>query len=222
MNKEEVLNAIKEVRSSSKKRNFSQTFDFQVRLQQLDLKKQDNKVETFATMPHSRGKKVNVCALVGGTLFKDAQEHCDKAIIEDDFKALGKDKKAMKKLVREYDFFIAQADKMPLVATSFGRFLGPLGKMPSPKAGGIVPPKGSTKNIFAKLQKTVKISVKTELSVKCPVGKEDMDDDDIAENIMAVFNVLVNALPQHENNIKSSILKLSMSKPIAIGGKKNE
>jgi large subunit ribosomal protein L1 len=220
MNKEEIIQALKAVRADSKKRKFSQTIDFQIKLQQLDLKKPENKVEVFATMPHARGKKVKVCALVGQTLLKDAQEHCDRAIIDDDFKTIGKDKKAMKKLVREFDYFVAQADKMPQVATSFGRFLGPLGKMPNPKAGGILPPKGSTKNINEKLQRTVKLSVKTELGVKCPVGKEDMDDDKIAENIMAVYNTLVNALAQHENNIKSSTIKFTMGKPVNIGGSK--
>ena len=219
MNKEQILEAIAELRKE-KKRNFSQTFDLQIKLHQLDLKKQENKVEAFSTMPHPRGKKIKVCAFVGGSLYNDAKEHCDKAIIQDDFKTIAKDKKAMKALVREFDFFIAQADIMPAVATSFGRFLGPLGKMPNPKAGAIVPPKGSTKPIVEKLQRTVKLSVKTELGVKCPVGKEDMSDEDLAANVMAVYNTMVNVLPQHENNIKETTIKLTMSKPVVIGGKK--
>ena len=220
MDKQEILQAIQNLRKDSKKRNFSQTFDLQFKLQQLDLKKQENKVEAFAIMPNPRGKNVKVCALVGGALHNDAKDNCDRAIIEDDFKQVASNKKEVKKLVREYDFFIAQADKMPSVATSFGRFLGPLGKMPNPKAGGIIPPKGSTKVIHDRLQKTVKLSVKAELGVKCPIGKEDMGDELVADNALAVYHALVNALPQHENNIKSSWIKFSMSKPVKIGGSK--
>jgi len=220
MKKEEVIEAIKDLRKESKKRNFSQTFDLQINFQQLDLKKPDSKVEVFVTMPHNRGKKVKVCALVGGSLFNDAKQSADLAIIQEDFKAIATNKKEVKKIVREHDFFIAQADIMPAVATSFGRFLGPKAKMPNPKAGGIVPPKGSVKPIVEKMQKTVRVAVKTELSVKCPVGKEDMKDDDVADNIMAVYHALVNALPQHENNVKNSTIKLTMSKAKVIGGAK--
>ena len=220
MDKNQVIEAIKELRSLSKKRNFSQTLDLQINLMNLDLKKPENKIEAFVTMPNKRGKQVKVCALVGGALPNDAKEHADLAILQDDFKKIASNKKEVKKLVREYDFFIAQADIMPAVATSFGRYLGPKAKMPSPKAGGIVPPKGNIAALKEKLQKTVRLAVKTELSVKCPVGKEDMSDEEIADNVMAVQNGLVNALPQHENNVKGFFIKLTMSKAIEIGGKK--
>tara|TARA_Y100000310_G_scaffold332438_2_gene408004 strand:- start:329 stop:994 length:666 start_codon:yes stop_codon:yes gene_type:complete len=220
MDKNQTIEAIKELRSISKKRNFSQTFDLQVNLMNLDLKKPDSKVETFVTMPNKRGKQVRVCALVGGALHNDAKEHADLAILQDDFKKIATNKKEVKKLVREYDFFVAQADIMPAVATSFGRYLGPKAKMPNPKAGCIIPPKGSIAAVKERLQKTVRLAIRSELSLKCPVGREDMSDEEIAANVMAVQNGLVNALPQHENNIKSFFIKFTMSKAVEIGGKK--
>ncbi|MBT3324601.1 50S ribosomal protein L1 [archaeon] len=220
MDKNNILEAVKELRKNSKERNFSQTFDLQVKLHNMDLKKPENKFETFVAMPNKRGRKVKVCALVGGSLFKDAQESADLAIIQDDFKNITQNKKEVKNIVREHDFFIAQADIMAAVATSFGRYLGPKSKMPNPKAGCIVAPKGNIKNIVEKLQRTVRLAVKSELSVKCSVGKDDMDDEKIAENIMAAYQGLVNALPQHENNIKFAAIKFTMSKAVKIGGKK--
>ena len=41
-----------------------------------------------------------------------------------------KEKKELRNLVREHDFFIANAKLMPSVATAFGKALGPAGKMP--------------------------------------------------------------------------------------------
>ena len=41
----------------------------------------------------------------------------------------------MKKLVKKYDFFLASGPNMPAVATTFGKVLGPVGKMPSPQLG---------------------------------------------------------------------------------------
>ena len=129
--------------------------------------------------------------------------------------------KELKKLARSYDFFIAQGDIMGQVAATFGRFLGPKGRMPNPKAGCIVPPKGGIKPIVEKLQNTVRLVVKNnELGVKCAVGTEKMTDDQVAENTMAAYNALMNSLPQHEQNIKNVYLKLTMSKPVVIGGKK--
>jgi len=153
-------------------------------------------------------------------LYNDAKENCDRAIGQEEFKSFADNKKEVKKLVREYDFFIAQADAMGAVATSFGKYLGPLGKMPSPKAGCVIPPKGSTKPVYERLQKTVKLMIKGEMSVKCAVGKEDMKDEDVADNVLAVFTAFANGLPQHDKNIKDVLLKLTMSKAVAIGGKK--
>ncbi len=219
MDKKQIIEVIEELRKE-KKRNFSQTFDLQISLHNLDLKKQESKVDVFVTFPHTRGKKVTVCGLVGGSLLNDAKANCDHVVSDEDFNSFKGKKKEIKNLVRGYDFFIAQADIMPKVATVFGRFLGPVGKMPNPKAGAIVPPKGSTKPVVAKLQKTVRLSVKSELGVKCPVGKEDMKNEEIADNILAAYNTFVNALPQHEQNVKQVRLKLSMSKAFVIGGKK--
>jgi ribosomal protein L1 len=47
-----------------------------------------------------------------------------------------------------------------------------------------------------------------------------MDDEKVAENVVAAYNALVHSLPMHEQNIKNVSLKLTMSKPLSIGGKK--
>ncbi len=218
MNKEEILSTIKKVREGSKKRNFSQSLDVVFNLRDLDFKKPDHKIKTFATLPKGRGKNMKVCALVGGSLHNDAKENCNEAIIDSEF--ANYDKKTIKKIISENDFFIAQADIMPKIAKAFGRFLGVAGKMPNPKAGQIVPPKGSTKAVVEKMQKMVVLATKAELAVKCPIGVEDMKDEDLAENFMAVYKELVNALPLHEQNIRNVVMKMTMGKPVLVGGEK--
>ena len=218
MNKQQILEALKKAREGSKKRNFSQSIDIIFNLKDLDLKKPDHKVNTFVSLPNGRGKKIKVCALVGGELNNDAKEHCDFVILKDDFKSY--EKRKLKRVMKDHDYFIAQANIMPEVAKAFGRFLGTAGKMPNPKAGMIVPPKGTTKTIVDKLQNTVRVITKAELAVKCSVGVETMDDEKLAGNFEAVYKELVQVLPLHEQNVKSVFVKTTMGKSVQVGGAK--
>jgi len=51
------------------------------------------------------------------------------------------------------------------------------------------------------------------------VGKEVMQDIDLAENIISVYNAVEAKLTARSQNIKSVIVKLSMGPPIKIGVK---
>lgn len=217
MDKKEILETITKLRASSKKRKFQQTFDLIINLKGLDLKKEDQKILTFLKLPHTKGKKVKVTALVGKELSTKAKEACDNVILKDNFRSL--EKKEIKKIASKTDFFIAQANVMPDVAKAFGRVLGPRGLMPNPKAGCVLPPTGEVKPIVANLQKTVRLETKNELTVKTAIGTEEMKDEEIADNALAIYNSVLHSLPQEKNNIVNSILKLTMSKPFVIGAK---
>ncbi|PNX46023.1 MAG: hypothetical protein BV456_12815, partial [Thermoplasmata archaeon M8B2D] len=123
------------------------------------------------------------------------------------------DKKDLKKLVKKYDFFIAQASVMPKVATTFGRVLGPAGKMPSPQLGILI--NVSDKDIDSlkeRINNSARIKVK-EASVKVAIGKQSMKDSEIAENALTIYNALVKALPKGLDNVKNIELKFTMTKP---------
>jgi large subunit ribosomal protein L1 len=216
MNKENILKVIKELREKSQKRNFKQTFDIIITLSHLNLKKPENQLDVFQQLHFARGKPVKTCALVGAELFEQAKKICDMAIHSDDFEKYGKDKKATKKLASEYEYFIAQATIMPKVAAAFGRVLGPRGKMPNPKAGCVVPPNANLKPLVEKLQKTVRLSAKTSLMVQAYVGVEDMKDEELADNILNIYDAVIHNLPAGLNNLKKVLLKLTMGKPVQV------
>ncbi len=105
---------------------------------------------------------------------------------------------------------------MPAVATTFGKILGPAGKMPSPQLGIVMSEDEKViKDTLQKIAKAVKIKVK-EASVKLSVGKEGMKDEEIIANAEAVYSALVNALPIKKENVKNTMIKLTMSKPIKV------
>ena len=221
MDKNNLIKSLKVLKEDSKKRNFKQTIDAIFNLKELDLKKSDNHVDFFVNLHHERGKKVKVCALVGGELAAEAKKVCDEVVMANDFPKYQKDKKLTKKLADKYDFFIAQANLMGQVAGAFGRVLGPKGKMPNPKAGCVVPPKAVLKPLYDRLQKNIRVNIKTTTSFKCRVGPEEMPDDDVADNIITVYNNLTHHLPKEANNIKNVMIKLSMGTPLRIDDKGN-
>src|SRR3989338_3533308 len=131
MDKKTVLEALKKLKEGSKKRNFVQSVDIIVNLKEIDLKIPEQQVDFFAVMHHPTGKKKKICALIGPELADEARKVCDKTILTDEFDSYSKDKKLAKKLASEHDFFIAQANIMPKIASAFGKVFGPKGKMPN-------------------------------------------------------------------------------------------
>src|SRR3989338_8199034 len=218
MEKEELQSAIAKAKDISPKRNFKQSFDLIINLKGLDLKKPEHQVDAFITMPHAREKKVKVCALVGPELNAQAKGIFDSVILADDFEKY-KDKKEVKKLANSFDFFIAQANMMPKVATAFGRVLGPRGKMPNPKSGAVVAPNANLKPLYEKLQRTVRATTKSAPLIQCAIGTEDMNINDIAENALTVYSSLLQVLPNEKHNIKDIYVKLTMGKPVKVGEK---
>lgn len=218
MDKEQIQAAIAKAKDISGKRNFKQSFDLIINLKGLDVKKQEHQVDTFITLPHVRGKKVKVCALVAAELESQAKNVCDSAILSDNFEKY-KDKKEIKKLANSFDFFIAQANIMPKVATAFGRVFGPRGKMPNPKSGAVVAPNANLKPLYEKFQRTVRATTKSAPLIQCAIGTEDMNQNDIAENALTVYSSLLQVLPNEKHNIKDIYIKLTMGKPVKVGEK---
>lgn len=216
MDENNVLEAIKKLKESSNKRNFTQTYDLIINLKDLDIKKPENQLDLFVQLHHSKGRVGKVCALVGPELFDEAKKVCENTIVQDEFDKYANDKKLTKKLVDDYDFFIAQANIMPKVATAFGKILGPKKKMPNPKAGCVVPPKSNLKPLHDKLLNTVRVYAKERPLMQCSVGNEKMPDSEVADNVLNVFNNIIHHLPNEKNNIKNVILKFTMGKPVEV------
>ena len=200
---EKLEQSLKDLRENSKERKFNQTVDLIVNFQKFNLKK-DN-VNVFVTLPHKiKDKKI--------AAFLEVKNENVETITPEEFKKYS-DKKELKKLTRKYEFFMAQANLMPKVASNFGRYLGPKGKMPSPQLGLVNTPDEKTINdVIKKINTSIKIRPK-ESSVKVAIGKQNMEDKEIIENIMAVYNTLTKNLPKGKDNIKNIEIKFTMSKP---------
>jgi len=201
--KEQLQEALKVIRADAKERKFDQTVDLLVNLQKFDVKK--TPINTIINVPFKiKNKKI-------AGFLESTNANVD-TITLNEFKEYN-DKAKLKKLVDKYDFFIAQASLMPKVATTFGKVLGPAGKMPNPQLGIIMNADEKTiEELKKKINNSIKIRVK-EASIKVPVGKQSMKDEEIIENILVIYATLIKLLPRDKNNVKNIQIKFTMTKP---------
>ena len=216
MEKNEIIEKLKELRENSKKRKFSQSIDFSIVLKDVNLKDPEQRIDEFYILPNEPGKAVKICALVDKDLSTQAKEICDKVILKDNFSEWDGKSREIKKLADEHDYFIAQATIMSDIAKTFGKFFGPKGKMPNPKSGAIVPPNKDLKPVVERLRKTVNVKAKKQPVLSARVGTEEMPDEKIAENILYIYDNISRKLPRNEQQIKKKNIKFTMSKPVVL------
>jgi large subunit ribosomal protein L1 len=216
MNVKEVTQKVAEARKLSKPRNFTQTFDLVFNLQQLDLKRPDHKVDVGVTLSTPiRAKKLKICAVVDHSI-SEAETVFDHVLYSDELSAIKGDMAKIRSITHGFDRFVVQANHMPLFAQIFGRYLGPMNKMPSPKLGMVITAKTPLQPLYDKLQKTVHLATKKNLVLQVSIGSEKESDEQIAKNIIAVYDALEHALPNHAHNVKNIGVKLTMGKLVVL------
>jgi large subunit ribosomal protein L1 len=212
-----ITNAIKELRanSTSVKRNFDESVEVIINLKNINIKNPEEKLDYFFQLKHPI-KKMKVCALIGPEMIDEAKKTCDTVIVSNEFDSYKKDAKKVKRIAKEHDYFIAQANIMPQIAAVFGKILGTRGKMPNPKAGCIVPPKTNLDLLVSKLNMTVRAITKNDATIRAMVGKISMDDSVLSDNIYSLIDQTIHHIPNELNNLKSIMIKTTMGKVIKV------
>jgi large subunit ribosomal protein L1 len=212
LNMKNILDAVKEAKEKSKKRNFAQSVELVINLQDVDPKKSGNRIQELIERPHPAGKESKICVIASGEMALKAKRAGANLVIErGDLEALMGDKKKQKELAKTYDFFIAEAPLMPLVGKSLGATLGPRGKMPTP-----VPPSANIADQIEKHQKIVLLRMRGQPVLQCRVGNENMADEEMAENIQVVVRRIEGKLKRGIKNIGSIHLKTTMGTPVKV------
>ena len=208
--KQEILEAVKKAKEESQPRNFTQSVDVVITIKDLDVKKPENRIDEEVLLPNGRGKDVKIAFIADGELALQAKNAgADMVINKGELEEMGKDRKEAKKIANRLDFFVAQADMMPLVGRFLGPVLGPRKKMPKPVPATIKP-----EPIMERLKSTVKVRIKDQPVIQALVGTQEMDDELIAANIEAILVVLDQKLEKGRNQIKSMYVKTTMG-PVA-------
>jgi len=204
--KEKIVQALEELRKQEK-RKFSQSVDLLINLKKFDMKR-DN-VNLLLTLPH-KIKSVKLCA------FLNKKTGVIDTITKSEFDSYENNKKALKNLVKGYDFFISSANLMQSIAKTFGRYLGQAGKMPNPQLGVLKEEtEAEIKKLSETFEKVVRIKSK-EPSLKFSIARETMKNEEIAENAIYAYEKVLQALPKQKENVRSVMIKLTMTKPVKI------
>jgi large subunit ribosomal protein L1 len=208
--KQEILEAVKKAKEESKPRNFTQSIDVVITIKDLDVKKPENRIDEEVLLPNGRGKDVKIAFIADGELALQAKNAgADMVINKPELEEMGKDRKEAKKIANRHDFFVAQADMMPLVGRFLGPVLGPRKKMPKPVPATIKP-----EPIMERLKSTVKVRIKDQPVIQALVGTQDMDDELIAANIESILVLLDQKLEKGRSQIKTMYVKTTMG-PVA-------
>jgi large subunit ribosomal protein L1 len=209
-NEERVLEALNKIREQEKlkkeKVKFDQTIDLIINLRNFDVRRES--FSLFIQIPNKiKDKKI--------AAFFEKENKLIHTITKVNFPNF-KEKKDAKKLAKEYDSFITTAKLMPTVATAFGRALGPTGKMPAPQLGILANEETEEiKKMIEKVNKSVRIRVK-EPSIKAGIGKESLSDEKIVDNLITVYNKVIETLPKGKENVRNVQIKFTMNKPVKV------
>lgn len=207
-----ILDAIKEAKGKSEKRNFVQSIELVINLQDVDPKKPGSRIQELIELPYSLGKENRICVIASGEMaLKAKRAGADLVVERGGLEALMGDKKKQSELAKTYDFFIAEAPLMPVVGRSLGATLGPKGKMPTP-----IPPTANIADQIKKHRKMVLVRLRGQPVLQCRVGNENMPDEEIAQNVQAVIRRVEGKLKRGIKNIRSIHLKTTMGSPVKV------
>ena len=221
MEKNQVLNALKTLRQTAEPRKFKQTVDLTINFKNIDFKKAENQVDVDVALPHSVGKGDGKVALFvrDKEFAAQAKGIVDRVIMEDEIKSINK--KQLAEMTSEYIGFLSEGPVMLTVGKYLGQTLAPKNRMPKPVTHDLK----QVQAMVGRLRSVVKVSNKKGKYmplVHISVGKEEMDDEKIAENTLAVYQAVLPAIGNKTVNVKSVLLKMTMSSPVKVGGKQSE
>jgi large subunit ribosomal protein L1 len=212
VDKKTIVEALKQVREKSKKKNFTQSVELIINLQDIDPKKPEGRIQQTIELPNGLGKHMKICVIASGEMaLKAKKAGADHVLTREELEAIAGDKKKQREIAKNYDFFLAEAPLMPLIGKILGSILGPRGKMPTP-----VPPGADIAPLIEKRRRTVMVRVRGQPVLHCKVGTESMSNEEIAENVLAVISSLEGKLKRGLKNISSIYLKLTMGQPVKI------
>ncbi len=203
----QLVEMIKTVKENAKQRKFKQALEIFITFKDIDVKK-GFALNEIIQLPKT-SSPATVCVMATGDMSTKAKAaKADAVIGTEDLDKFAANKRASRKFINKYDFFLADTKIMPVVGKVLGQLLGPRGKMPVP-----VPYDAPIESFLQRFRTSIKVRVRGSLSLACKFGDETMEDTDLAVNAHTIVSAIEKKLPNGEKNIKRIMIKTTMGKP---------
>jgi large subunit ribosomal protein L10Ae len=216
LSSETVADAVKQLKKASAeaKRKFVETVELQISLKNYDQNK-EKKFGGSIKLPKIPRQKASVCVIGDDKHVHECKDLKVPCLSQDDLKKMNKNKKAVKKLAKQYDSFLASASLIRKIPRLLGPGLNKAGKFPTVL--------GPTENISNKVQDTkatVKFALKSKKSMTMGVAIANvtMSEDEIAQNITLAVNFAVSLLPKGWQQVRRLFIKSTMGPVFRIFG----
>jgi large subunit ribosomal protein L10Ae len=207
-----VLDSIKEMRETSKKRKFTQTVELQIGLKDYDPMKDKRFVGTVR-LPNIPRPNLKICLIAD-------QKHADEAAaanlgIEvttlDNLKKFNKDKKLIKRWAKKFSLLLATDSLVKKIPVVLGPVLNRIGRFPQP----VTHAEPLTKKLDD-VRGSVKWQLKKVTCLNVAAANESMEDEEIRQNVVMALNFLASLLKKQWHNLKSIHIKTTMGKSIRL------
>jgi len=189
---------------------FDATVDAAIRLG-VDPRRADQNIRGAMVLPHGTGKDRTVLVFAKGDKVKEALDAGANYAGDTEY---------IEKITGgwlEFDVVVATPDMMAEVG-KLGRVLGPRGLMPTPREGTVtMDVKKAVDEIKAG---KVEYRVDRDGNVHVPIGKTSFDNVKLAENLKAIYDVLLKAKPAAAKGtyVKNVTISSTMGPGIKVDG----
>ena len=206
VDKKKLNDALVKALEDKGKKKFVQSLELIVNMRGIDFSKSENRLNLDVTLPKGKGgKELKVAVIADSGIANDAKKAGADLIISPTDVPAWSAKDKITDLAANY-VLLAQPNQMGVVAKNLGQYLGPRGKLPKPIIGNV-------EQMVESAKKSIRIASKGKYlpTAQAFVGTESMTNEDLLDNIEAIYDALKAKV--NESNIKSIYLKLSMGKP---------
>jgi large subunit ribosomal protein L1 len=206
VDKKKLSDALAKALEDKGKKKFTQSLELIVNMRGIDFSKSENRLNLDILLPKGKGgKELKIAVIAEDAIGSEAKKAGADLIIPPGDIPTWAAKDKITDLADNYTL-LAQPSLMGAVAKSLGQYLGPRGKLPKPIVGAVTPMVDGAK-------KSIRIASKGKYlpTAQAFVGTESMSEQDLMENIEAVYDAIKSKV--NESSIKSIYLKLSMGKP---------
>merc|ERR1711990_2878 len=212
INNAAVAEAIQDLRKIMKERKFKQTIELQVGLKDYDPQK-DKRFVGSVRLPNNPRPNLKIC-MIADEKHKDevAKNKVDIDVVDLDFlKKFNKDKKLIKGWAKKYSLLLASDTVLKKVPVVCGPILNRIQMFPQ-----VITHNDPLLGKVEDVRSSVKWQLKKVTCMNAAVGREEMSDDELKQNIMMSINFLISLLKKGWHNMKSVHIKSTMSKSVKL------